>query len=158
MTDATKSPDFSADQRLALSLVLDEIIPPSEDGRLPGAGTLGIEGQVEDTLRFAPELQAMITASLSALVRMARELDERGLRALSPKQKATLLADLANGEHAVPPVLMLQVFACYYQHPRVLQVLGVEARPPHPEGYAMKENDFSLLEPVRRRPAMYRKV
>jgi hypothetical protein len=149
---------FSAEESAVLTAVLDEIIPPSADGRLPGAGSLGIEGQVEDALRSTPELKVMIASSLSALARMGRHIDSRGLRALSAEQKARVLGELANSEHAVPPVLMLQVFACYYQHPRVLQILGVEARPPHPRGYEMEENDYSLLEPVRRRAPMYRKV
>jgi hypothetical protein len=162
MTDSektdTQTRPFSADEKLALSVVLDGIIPPSTDGRFPGAGTLGLEGRVEDALCSAPELKAMIASSLGELARMGREVDGRGLQALSGEQQARLLGELANGEHAVPPVLILQVFACYYQHPRVLEILGVEARPPHPDGYQMKENDYSLLEPVRNRAPMYRKV
>jgi hypothetical protein len=40
----------------------------------------------------------------------------------------------------------------------VLALLGAETRPPHPKGYEMKANDYSLLDPVRRRAPMYRKV
>ena len=37
-----RNPRFSEDERRALSSVLDEIIPPSNDGRFPGAGELGL--------------------------------------------------------------------------------------------------------------------
>jgi hypothetical protein len=52
--------------------------------------------------------------------------------------------------------LMLHTFVGYYQTPRVVEALGLEARPPHPQGYAMEPNDLSLLDPVRRRPRLYR--
>jgi hypothetical protein len=39
----------------------------------------------------------------------------------------------------------------------VLTALGLEARPPHPAGYAIEPNDLSLLDPVRRRAELYRR-
>ena len=51
---------------------------------------------------------------------------------------------------------MLHTFAGYYQHPRILDALGIAPRAPHPQGYEMAANDLSLLEPVRRRGNMYR--
>jgi hypothetical protein len=54
--------------------------------------------------------------------------------------------------------LTFPLYIAYYQHPRVLEALGREARPPHPEGYEIEPFDPSLLEPVRRRPKLYREV
>jgi hypothetical protein len=65
---------------------------------------------------------------------------------------------VADGDHALPPVVTLQTFAAYYQHPRVLALLGAEARAPYPKGYEVEESDLGLLDPVRRRPPLYRKV
>ena len=41
MSDDTSGSGFSSEQERALAGVLDEIIPPSRDGALPGAGELG---------------------------------------------------------------------------------------------------------------------
>ena len=38
----------------------------------------------------------------------------------------------------------------------VLAGLGLEPRPPHPEGYEMAASDFSILDPVRKRSKLYR--
>jgi len=41
-------------------------------------------------------------------------------------------------------------------HPRVLEALGHEARPPFPTGYVLEPFDAALLDPVRARPKRYR--
>ena len=65
---------------------------------------------------------------------------------------------LAAAEDCFPPALVLHVLGAYYQHPRVLSALGLDPRPPHPDGYRMAPDDLALLEPVRRRPRMYRSI
>ncbi len=47
-------PGFSDSERRALESVLDEIIPQSSDGKLPGAGTLGISAHIEEALETDP--------------------------------------------------------------------------------------------------------
>lgn len=59
-------------------------------------------------------------------------------------------------EHAA--VLQTIVASCYYRDARVLRSLGREARPPMPDGYEVEEGDFSLLDPVRARGPIWRKV
>ncbi|MDX2167221.1 MAG: hypothetical protein SF182_09165, partial [Deltaproteobacteria bacterium] len=66
------------------------------------------------------------------------------------------LAEFAGTDDALPPILAIHAYSGYYQHPIVLQALGLEPRPPHPLGYAMEENDLSLLEPVRQRAKLFR--
>jgi hypothetical protein len=147
---------FSDVEKRALACVLDEIIPASADGRLPAAGALGLADHLDAALDAMPELKLMVAQSLAALDGLARRRHPRGLEALSPAERAAALAELAAGEHAVPPVLAIHTFTGYYQHPRVLEALGCEPRPPHPEGYEMEANDLTLLEPVRKRSKLYR--
>ena len=148
---------FSPDEALALALVLDELIPPTEDGRMPGAGALGLEDHIAAALHPAPALREMLEQSLTALTELARRRNPQGLVALSAAERRAVLNELAASEHAVTPVLALHAYSGYYQHPRVLAALGLEARPPHPAGYAIEPNDLSLLDPVRRRAALYRR-
>jgi hypothetical protein len=48
------------------------------------------------------------------------------------------------------------VYSGYYQHPRVVEALGLEARAPHPKGFSMEPDDWTILDPVRARGKMYR--
>ena len=50
------------------------------------------------------------------------------------------------------------VLQCYYRDDRVLRSLGLELRPPFPQGYVLEQGDWSLLDPVKKRPPFWRKV
>jgi hypothetical protein len=142
---------LSADALRDLAAVLDEIIPPSADGRLPGAGEAGVADHVVRALGALPDLRSAVVEGLADLDRAARLRHDRRFATLAPPERQALLAE----QSFVFP-LMLQTYVGYYQTPRGVEALGLEARPPHPQGYAMAPNDLSLLEPVRRRPRLYR--
>jgi len=156
MSEGSGSRAFSDEDKRVLAGVLDDIIPPSPDGRMPGAGEIGLAGFIDDALRAAPELRAMVLQSLSALDALARRRTSQAFAALPRADQAALINELASSEDAVPPVLILHAYAGYYQHPKVVAALGLEPRPPHPKGYEMAPDDFSLLDPVRRRPRLTR--
>jgi len=103
-----------------------------------------------------PVVKEMVVQSLAALDDLARHRAGRRLDDLPPEERAAVLDQLAASEHAFPPVLVLYTYAGYYQHPQVLEALGLEPRPPHPTGYATIEGDLTLLDAVRRRARMYR--
>jgi len=48
------------------------------------------------------------------------------------------------------------VMQCYYRDDRVMESLGMEPRPPFPEGFEVEEGDWSMLEPVQRRGKIWR--
>ena len=48
------------------------------------------------------------------------------------------------------------VLQCYYRDDRVLHSLGIEPRPPFPKGHVLEQGDWSLLDPVRKRPKLWR--
>ena len=144
------------DQRRALAPVLDGFIPRSADGVLPGAGELGIARDLDEALQRVPAMQAMVVESLEALDRLARQRGAERFTALPVERQGEVLHELSCSEQAFPPMLMLFTFGCYYKHPRVLAHYGLEARPPHPKGYAVAPTDLSLLDPVRKRGARYR--
>ena len=151
MSDETNHPGFSADEQRVLASVLDEIIPPSNDGRLPGAGELGLVSYIEQALQKTPEIRSMIAQGLSDLDNLARSRHAPGFAALSREDRVQLLNDQA---FVLP--LTFHAYTGYYQHARVVAALGLEARPPHPRGYQMEPNDLTLLDGVRRRPRLYR--
>ena len=54
--------------------------------------------------------------------------------------------------------LVRVVLQCYYRDDRVLRSLGLELRPPFPGGYTLEQGDWSLLDPVKARPSMWRRT
>ena len=151
MSDEANDRGFTADEKRTLASVLDELIPPSDDGRFPGAGQLGLASYVDQVLRTTPDLRSMITQGLSDLDNLARNRNASDFTALAREDKVRLL-----NEQAFVLPLTFHAYAGYYQNARVLEALGLEARPPHPKGYEMEPNDLTLLDPVRRRPKQYR--
>ena len=143
--------EFSSDERRALACVLDAIVPPSADGRLPGAGAAGVATHVERVLRTLPDLRAMVAEGLRDLEVQARAQHDRPFVALGAAERAALVA-LQGFSYALIP----HTYIGYYQDDRVLAALGLDPRPPHPKGYAMPADDVTLLDPVKTRGARYR--
>ena len=50
------------------------------------------------------------------------------------------------------------ILQCYYRDDRVMRSLDMEVRPPFPIGFELEQGDWSLLDPVRVRPKLYREV
>jgi len=150
--------ELSAEREKALAIVIDEIIPPSADGRLPGAGQVGVAAHVWRSLLKMPALAEMVAQGLDALAELAKSRGAERFTALARAAQLEVMNQLAASEHSFPPILALHVYAAYYQHPRVHELIGLDPRPPHPKGYEMEPDDLTLLDPVRRRPRMYRSV
>ena len=141
--------------RETLKSVLDEVIPVSQDGRLPGAGELGLASEIEQALLETPALVPAIEQGLAALEQGA---DRRGscFAELEPRDKLDVMNEVAAAQPALLPSLVFHCYVRYYQHPRVVEALGLEARPPHPKGYELAMGDLTLLDAVRDRPKVYR--
>lgn len=151
MSEDSSDSGFSENERRLLASVLDEIIPPSDDGTLPGAGQVGVAGYIEGALRTTPELRSMIGQGLADLEDLARSRHGRSFAGLPRPDKLQLLS-----EQGFVTALTLHTYVGYYQNGRVVETLGLEARPPHPRGYVMEPNDLTLLDRVRRRAKLYR--
>jgi Gluconate 2-dehydrogenase subunit 3 len=147
---------FSTEHERMLEALLDVVIPPSSDGQLPGAGALGLTEHVARTVRQTPMLGPLVEYGLSALADLAAARRAGGWPVLSMEERADVLREFTATDQFFLPAFMFLVYSGYYQHPRVVEVLGLEARAPHPEGYAMDAGDFTLLDAVRRRGPIHR--
>jgi hypothetical protein len=141
-----------------LAAILDQVIPPSSDGRLPGAGSLGMAAHVAQAMQRAPEMELAVLPALDDAESQARERQRCAFAELSHEQQRAVVHALETSHPALIPTLAFHVYVAYYQHPRVIEALGLEARPPHPQGYEMAPNDLGLLDPVRQRGKIYRDV
>jgi gluconate 2-dehydrogenase subunit 3-like protein len=149
-------PGFSPAHARMLDTLLDVIIPPSGDGRLPGAGALGLAAHVMRAAQQTPMVGPVVEYGLSALADLAAARHADGWTALSMEERASVLREFTATDHFFLPAFLFLVYSGYYQHPRVVEALGLESRPPHPEGYEMEAGDFSLLDAVRRRGPLQR--
>jgi hypothetical protein len=142
------SEPFAADELGTLSSLLDEVLPPRDDGRLPGAGALGLADAVDHATRGLP-LRPVIAAALASLA-------AAGFSSGSRPEKLARLQALAQEAPAVFQALLAHAYGAYYTHSEVVEAIGLPPHPPFPKGYDVPATDFSLLDPVRRRAKLYR--
>jgi len=154
----SEAPDLTPEQRRGLTAVLDELVPPSDDGRLPGAGALGLAAAIEEKMREQPDLRVAVCGGLEAADARAREAGAGAFADVPAAGRAELLSRVSAEAPAFLPGLIFHTYLAYYQQAPVLEGLGVPPRPPHPEGYAVAPMDESLLEPVRAREPLWRRV
>jgi hypothetical protein len=143
--------DLSARQRSDLRVIAAMMIPASVEYKVPGADDPAIQGDILATLgRDA----GRVSEALDDLARLAgaplAELDDARHEAIAKEFRATGGASAAT--------LIRVVLQCYYRDDRVLRSLGLELRPPFPEGYGLEQGDWSLLDAVKARPPMWRRA
>jgi len=153
--DAKITPEsaLTAAQRSTLDAVLNLIVPPSTDGRMPGAAEVGVPAYL---CTEAADALSGLCEELDELERRARARFARGVVALEEGERRSLVVELRAQAPAFMNRLAMETLACYYQHDRVIEGLGLEARPPYPTGYQVVQGDLSLLAPVRARGKIYR--
>jgi len=131
-----------------LNLILDTLIPASEDGRMPGAGSLGLADTIREQTAAAREV---VDAGLDA----ARAA---GFEELDLEGRVALLREMESSHPAFVGSLYVPTCTAYYQHPQVMLGLGLEGRPPHPKGYDLEPGNLDGLEKVRARGKLYRET
>ena len=140
-------------QRRGLALVLNMIVPPSDDGRMPGAADIDV---LKYLLESEPGSIAPLREELDRLDAEAQLRFGAAFAALDPHACQRLVDSLRSDDPHFMRLLALHTVTCYYQDDRVLEGLGMEPRAPYPLGYEVKSGDLSLLDPVRRRGRIWR--
>ena len=136
-------------EREDLRVIAAEIIPASLEFDVPGADDSAIQADILATLgRDA----GLVREALDQLARLAG----RPLASLDPARREAVAMELRAKGGAAVAALTRVVLQCYYRDDRVVRSLGLEPRPPYPKGHALDDGDWSLLDPVRARPPMWR--
>ena len=143
--------DLTATQVRDFRMLAGTIIPPSAAYGVPGADD---ERIFSDILRSLERDRDDICQALAHLARVA----SGGFAELDPARRAEAAAAFRETGGAPLAALVRVVLLCYYRDDRVMQSLGLEPRPPFPRGHVVEQGDWSLLDPVRARPPMYRVV
>jgi hypothetical protein len=148
---AMPNPDLSAEQARDLRALAGLIIPPSAAYDVPGADDDRIFG---DILRSLERDRDDICRALAHLATLAGG----AFADLGPERRAEVAAAFRETGDGPLTALVRVVLLCYYRDDRVMRSLGQEPRPPFPKGHIVEQGDWSLLDPVRARPRMYRLV
>jgi hypothetical protein len=136
-------------QRDDLRAIAGVMIPASAEYDVPGADDPAIQADIVATLgRDA----GLVREALDELAR----LTEQPLASLCPARREAVAAELRAKGGAAVATLARVVLQCYYRD--VVRSLGLEPRPPYPKGYELEDGDWSLLDPVRGRPPMWRRA
>ncbi len=143
---------WSDTNRPVLDAILDELIPPSEDGKIPGAGALGVAEFLPTARSYASDPTGSVQTILSAV--------SGDFVALTRDEK---IADLKRVEAAhgqAFETLVRLTYMGYYSRPDTRPHFGVGAHPIHPKGYPVARESAELMDqltaPVRARGKAYR--
>ena len=142
---------LTAAQRDDLRAIAAEMIPASPEFDVPGADDPAIQADILATLGRDTGL---VQEALNKLARLAGQ----PLASLDPARREAVAAELRAKGGAAVATLARVVLQCYYRDDRVVRSLGLEARPPYPKGHVLEDGDWSLLDPVRARPPMWRRA
>ena len=138
-------------QRDDLRAIAAMIIPASAEFDVPGADDPAIQADIITTLDRDADA---VRKALDLLAHLAGQ----PLAELNPARREAVATELrATGEAAVGTLTRV-VLQCYYRDDRVVRSLGLEPRPPYPKGHVLEDGDWSLLDPVRARPPMWRRA
>jgi hypothetical protein len=138
-------------QRDDLRVVAGMIIPASDEYAVPGAADTAIQADILATLGRDT---AMVREALEHLARLAG----MPLADLGETERDAIARQFRASGGVAAATLTRVVLQCYYRDDRVLHSLGLELRPPFPKGYGLEQGDWSLLEPVKARAPMWRRV
>jgi len=152
---------WSESRRALLNRILDEIIPASDDSRIPSAGTLGVANFLEARTKVTPGLAEQINRGLDRAVTLA---ERKGgmFEDLSSDDRRQLVADLETLEPDFFSALLCHTYMGYYTEPSVPPQFGLTKTAPQPDGYDVADENVekleSLVKPVKVRGRCYREV
>jgi len=142
---------LTIDQRHTLRRLAGLMIPESTEYAVPGA---------DDDVIFQDILGAARsnTEAVKQALDMLDALGEGHFVELDAAIQGEVCERFRSSGSPLVGVVVALVTQCYYRDDRVMRSLGMEPRPPFPLGFEVEDGDWSLLDPVRARPKMYRDV
>jgi hypothetical protein len=138
---AQQSHPFLTDEQTSNAAIVARIIPASKEFAQPGVDYPEI---LNDILTSGAALRGRLARPWATLVDKAADAGQASIFRQSFPVETEFLETLT--------------VQCYYRDARVMQALSIDVCPPFPHGYIQEPNDFSLLEPVRKRGEIYSKV
>ena len=145
------SESLNGEQERTLKSLLNLIVPPSEDGKMPGAADVGFLSYAHNK-----DLSTWVREGLLRIVEESHRMFGQEFSSLSGYDQMQIIDSLRRRLFRFFGRLTTQVIQCYYQHDQVLDAIGHGARTPFPYGYIVEDGDLMLLAPVYERGKIYR--
>ncbi len=149
--NVVEDPGLTPTELRDLGLLAAFMVPASAEYGVPGADDQVI---FADIVRSLGRDRDAVRKALAMLREIARS-DFAGLD--EAKAEAAVTTFLSRGDPVVT-ALGRAVLQCYYRDDRVMRALGLEPRPPYPQGRVLEPGDWSLLDAVRGQPRMWRDI
>ena len=153
-TIASDNP-FSKEETETLATLVGMMIPASTKYDVPGADDDTILTEIISTARQNSET---IVEGLKALEAEAQREHNAPFPGLTHDVRMSIVEQFQETSQRLMANITAITVQCYYRDPRVMESLGMEARPPYPEGFELEQGDWSLLDPVRDRGKIWRDV
>lgn len=158
MSDQFPQMEWNENQRALLNELLEEIIPASNDGRIPSARSDHVADFIIKKTREIPGLGELISQGMqtiqNAIETLALPFDR-----LARKERLTLMKELEQQKPDFFAALVRYTYMAYYTDPQIPPLYGLSKKPPHPYGYNVPEETLAditaLVEPVKKRGIYY---
>jgi len=151
---------WNIEERNLLKLILQELIPASEDGKVPSAGLTNVINYLEKKAKEELSIKKLFNVGISRVKNFVIST-EKDINSINSKDTILFLKIIENEEPFFFKELLKHTYMGYYSEPSVRPYFGVSSNPPHPMGYEvpLEESNFleSLVEPVKKRGICYRK-
>ena len=147
MTEGETTMSFSEEQAALAADVLDQLVP-ARDG-FPGAGELGVGAS-------DPGLGRLFNDGLAAIEAASHRAHSAAFADLADDQKVQVLRTVEAESPQIFAMLLRHTYAGYYSNPRIIELLGLEARPPQPLGFDLEPFDPGIVENARKRGKIWR--
>lgn len=121
---------------------------------IPADPALGMPG-ADDPAILADIVKA-VGRDLPLVRKALAEIAAGSFAGLDRDKREVLINDLYKSGSAPMVALGRVILGAYYRDDRVLLALKQEARAPFPKGYTLEQGDWTLLDTVRKRPALWR--
>ena len=146
---------WSESELNVLSCILDELIPASSDGKIPGAGSVVSPEFLRTASDDATDPVGTIDAVLADVSRRSEDF-----AALDRSERMEILKAVETEAPVSFALLVRLTYMGYYSRPEIRPFLGLGAHPVHPEGYRVQDESSELIDsltrPVRQRGRFYR--
>ena len=154
MTEGETTMSFSEEQMALVAKVLDQVVP-ARDG-FPGAGELGVAQHVGSVAASEPDLGQRLQDGLTAIESASRRTYSVAFADLADDQKVQLLRTVEAESPQFFAMLVRHTYAGYYSNSKIIELMGLEARPPQPLGFDLDPFDPSMVEKVSERGKIWR--
>ena len=144
---------ISQSQHELISAVLDRLIP--SQGDMPGAGEAGTADYLDGIAAGSAQLARLFARGLQDIEIAAARIGD-GFDDLSGDQQDEVLRGVEADSPEFFDLLVRHTYNGYYSNPEVVELLGLDPRPPQPRGNSVERGDLSSLELVVERGQAYR--